>query len=390
MKKQLRICDVTIVSFYAFLSGFVYIEPSPAELFFIFTLPFMFRKLVIKDASLAVFLILSLSTILPSVHSYLVHGWINLRFIIIDFYLYTVFLIYSSIINDRKKEYEFVVNEIMTFWTFGVLLNILLYIFCIITGRKEVLGNEVVAFGLRLKGMFKDPNVAGPYIVVPTLYWMAKYFTKEKANFYHLVLMIILFSGVVFSFSRAAWINFGISFTVMYINLLLLKNNLRRTVKSRSSALLVFFAAVLLFSLLYNPKIYGDMRIGDFLKARLKVQKYDTDRLSSWVHGINALRSFTYLGLGTGNFEKCSPIAAHQTYIRFAAERGFSSVYLIIFLSATIIYKKVKVKNKEKCECTNVEYIVVKSALLGSLINGMFIDAYHWRHLWVLLAMMLI
>lgn len=62
----------------------------------------------------------------------------------------------------------------------------------------------------RALGMFKDPNVFGPFLIWPTLFIVYRMLTRD-IRLTDLVVCAILLFSLLLSFSRGAWFHFAVS-----------------------------------------------------------------------------------------------------------------------------------------------------------------------------------
>lgn len=217
-----------IISIYAFLSGFVFFEPSFAEIFFISTVPFLLFSIKFDYKTIIFGIILLLSLTVSLLVGNLV-GWFNLsysiRYTVTDFYLILLFLVFISVINQIENK-DSLMNSLMKYWTISAFINIFSCFFATATGVTNFGGVNVISFGIRFQGFFKDPNVLGPFLAIPLAFWFEKYLKSQRKNISYLFISLILILGVVMTFSRAAWLN--IFFTIF---ILLLLNFRRISVK---------------------------------------------------------------------------------------------------------------------------------------------------------------
>ena len=186
----------------------------------------------------------------------------------------------------------------------------------------------------------------------------------------------ILTIGVLFAFSRAAWLNFVIGALVMFVVLSLRRGGGRRAltfVVVGISAAAVLFAALALTSSF------------TFLSERARLQTYDTQRFGAQHSGIELAVKYP-LGIGPGQFEKVSPISAHSTYVRALSEEGVLG--LLVLLALLLLTLMFASRNAILGRDT---YGIGSAALLaawcGLLANSVFIDTLHWRHFWLLAAL---
>ena len=123
----------------------------------------------------------------------------------------------------------------------------------------------------------------------------------------------------------------------------------------------------------------------DYLSQRTQLQQYDDQRFGAQLYGIE--QSMRYpLGIGPGQFEVLGPIAAHSLYVRALAEHGLFGLLTLLALLLTTL--GLAARNALAARNT---YGIGSAALLaawcGLLANSFFIDSLHWRHLWLVAAL---
>jgi O-antigen ligase len=233
--------------------------------------------------------------------------------------------------------------------------------------------------GQRLKGLFADANVFAPFLIPMILVLMEETLTPRLIRLrpaLKVACMIILTLGVVLAFSRAAWLNLAISITVLLIVM-----TMRRGGGRRAGTLfgIIVLAGVGIFATL---TFTGQ---DEFLKQRAQVQRYDTSRFGAQRTGL-AVAATHPMGIGPGQFELVSPVSAHSTYVRTLAEQGFLG--FLSFFSLALITLMLAIRNALRGWST---YGIGSATLLGAwtglLFNSFVIDTLHWRHLWVLAAL---
>jgi O-Antigen ligase len=237
-------------------------------------------------------------------------------------------------------------------------------------------GQEIFITGGRGLALFKDPNVFGPFLVPAALILLEELLTPRLLRSRALVkiaMFVLLSLGVLFSYSRAAWLNLGIGVAVVLVVL-----GLRRGGAARALKLLV----VLLLATMALAAVVAATDSAEFLQERARFQAYDVGRFSAQRLGLAAAEQYP-LGIGPGQFENFVSISAHSTYVRTVAEEGFlgfvTLVLLLLFTLHWAAQNAVRGRNP---------YGVGSAALLGAwaglLANSFFIDTIHWRHLWLL------
>jgi O-antigen ligase len=233
--------------------------------------------------------------------------------------------------------------------------------------------------GGRAKALFEDPNVFGPFLVLPALIVVEellhpRLLRARRAT--KLLIFLILAVGILFAFSRAAWLNAAVGAVVMTGVFALRRGG------GRKAAVLTVTVITSLFVLAGTIAITGE---GDFLQERARFQVYDSERFAAQESGIELVTSYP-LGVGPGQFEKVVGYAAHSTYIRALAEHGFLGLLtIVLLLFGTLLFA---LRNAIVGRDT---YGIGSAALLaawcGILANSVFVDTLHWRHLWLLAAL---
>lgn len=231
----------------------------------------------------------------------------------------------------------------------------------------------------RAEALFKDPNVFGPFLV-PAVVIMLEETVRPRLlkmnQSAKVAAMILLALGVLFSYSRAAWLNLAVAVVV-----LLLVRVLRRGTGHSA----VRLSALVLLAVASGTATIVVTGSGSFLQERAHLQAYDLSRFSSQDAGIK-LGEQDPLGVGPGQFDVIQPISAHSLYVRIFAEQGPLGLFLFggLILGTLVL----AIRNADRGRDT---YGIGSAALLGAwcglLANSAFVDTLHWRHLWLLAAL---
>ena len=240
-------------------------------------------------------------------------------------------------------------------------------------------GAEVLVEGGRAQALFQDPNVFGPFLIPPLLIVVeeivqprllpARLVTK-------VVIAAILVLGVLFSYSRGAWLNLAVALVVMGAALSLRRGGARRALGLL--AVLGIAAAVVAGTVAATGS-------GDFLAERAQPQRYDQQRFGGQRAGVEPALRYPF-GAGPGQFESVAQISAHSSYARVLGEQGFLGLLALLALLAFTL--GVGLKNAARGRGT---YGIGSAALLGAwcglLVNSFVVDTLHWRHLWIVAAL---
>ncbi len=168
------------------------------------------------------------------------------------------------------------------------------------------------------------------------------------------------------TFSRAAWLNI---FFAIFILLLL---NVRKvSVKNWFRIISFVFLIMLLLALL----IISDAEIFGY---RLGLQSYDQDRFEARNAFIKGIEKAPFFGIGHGNYSLLSQgYATHSLYFRMLGEKGIFRFFLLFVMILVSLKTFWKIRKS---------YAFLFTGFMGTLINSLFIDSWHWRHLWILFA----
>ncbi len=232
----------------------------------------------------------------------------------------------------------------------------------------------------RAQGLFKDPNVFGPFLIPPMLILLheALYPRLFSRRSRPLIVgcIVILMLGIILSFSRGAWLNLAVGVGVMAAALCLRPGGIRR-VAGLVAILALVAAAVIVALNATGETSYFDERAG--------LQTYDMLRFGVRDEGLKmALR--TPLGLGPGQFEEYFVAFPHNVYVFVAAEQG--ALGILAFLGLVLGTLAMAARSVWLGRDTHG---IGSAALLGSwaglIASGMFVDTLHWRHMWVVAAL---
>jgi O-antigen ligase len=233
--------------------------------------------------------------------------------------------------------------------------------------------------GLRAKALFEDPNVYGPFLIPIALILMEEILTPRLLRMRtatKLVLLLVLLVGLLLSYSRGAWVNFVVAALTMLGVLVMRRGGARRAV---GVLVVLVLGAVAVGGVL---ALTGSL---EFLEERARLQTYDSERFAAQRQGI-AFGEENLLGIGPGQFEVRAPVVSHNLYVRALSEQGFLGLFaaLAIILATLVMALRSAVLGRDT-------YGIGSAALLGAwvgiAIESFVIDSNHWRHLWLVAAL---
>jgi hypothetical protein len=226
----------------------------------------------------------------------------------------------------------------------------------------------------RAEGLFKDPNVFGPFLVPAALILLEEILVPRLLSARRttkLIEFFVLTVGVLFSYSRAAWLNLAVGVLVVLVVIALRRGGGRQA--ARAFGVVLVAAAAMTAVVAFTGSL-------NFLEQRASIQTYDSSRFGAQSESIHWAEQYPF-GIGPGQFEKYAHISVHSTYARALAEEGLPGLLLILaVMLATFGWAG---RNAIAGRGT---YGIGSAALLGAwsgiLVNSLFVDTLHWRHLW--------
>jgi O-antigen ligase len=359
-----------------FLIGAVKVEPAPSDGVFavLIAVAAVTGRLSATRIPLSVggligaFLALNLLSAVEALEP-LVAG----RFFAITLYLAVLGLWVCGYVDARHRA-RLLMGAYLSAATASALFGCLA-LFAPIPGRELLLTLD----GLRAQALFEDPNVFGPFLVPPALVLIEEILRPRLLRLRlatKAALLFLLGAGVLFAYSRAAWLNLTVAVVVMLVVMAMRRDGAR-------------MATALLVTLVVAGAGVGGalMATGslDFLKERASLQSYDSDRFGAQREGLRLAERYPF-GIGPGQFELHSPVATHSTYVRAVAEQGVLGLATVfgLLLATLVLAARNAVLGRDT-------YGIGSAALLGAwcglLANSLFVDTLHWRHLWVVAAL---
>jgi hypothetical protein len=222
--------------------------------------------------------------------------------------------------------------------------------------------------GFRIYGLFKDPNVFGPFVVPAVALLCACWLGLPLAARIAGLTLVLL--PVPASLSRGAALALLASLVVLGT-----VAGFRKWHKTAGyCVLLLALAAGAQLALLALPgSSIAEQRLTTGLMP------HDADRFAGQLAGLIYLSAHpTLIGLGPGNYDAVVGEPSNETYVRMLVETGPLSIFALLALVVTAIGF---IRSRDRATVAWV------AALIGFLAYGFFIDILHWRHFWLVLAM---
>ncbi|WP_440969860.1 O-antigen ligase family protein [Peribacillus frigoritolerans] len=351
-------------------SGVVTIEPAPVDIgiMFLFVMGLFYSRISIRRSILSLYTLLFLFVFSNVFSIFIAHDKIlGVKYMTITLYLILSWLFFISLVNNYGEK---AVKTIFSGYTvaalFSSVLGILSY-FKLIPSYEQFLKFE------RATGLFKDPNVYGPFMIPVALYALVRLeVTRGVHRIYWLSVLLLTSIGVLLSYSRAAWGSYVLAIGV-YAGIRFFINPSLKKVKRW--VLFLGIIAILAIALMRIPHLHQD------ITNRLAYQNYDNQRFANQGKALEiAIKS--PLGIGPGQSEKVLDISTHNSYLRVWIENGYLGLICYVIFIVSSIFRGLKCALKTK----NAIYAMATAALMAIVLNSFVVDVVHWRHFWLILA----
>ncbi len=359
----------------AFLSGFVIEEPAPYELYMALLSVVWLAcglKLRAEFAPLIICMMLYIAGGVASVPLATDFGD-AVMYIAVSGFLAVTAIFYAAILADDPGRFRIIQN--------GYLVSAVLVAGIGIAGYFNLFpGASYFTLYDRARGTFQDPNVFGPFLVLPTLLLMQKLMWQSVLKNLHLVPpLAILILAIFLSFSRGAWGVLVAAVLITYFLALVTEQHKRR----RARLVFLGFAGIGAVVALLAVALSLDTVAELFEQRARLVQEYDGARLGRFARyalGFQMVMEHP-LGLGPLEFNKYFPEDEHNVYLKGYTTYGWlgGTTYIIMALWTVAALVPLLFKKRPWTAFTHSLFAVFIAHLLLSVV----IDTDHWRHMYM-------
>jgi len=234
----------------------------------------------------------------------------------------------------------------------------------------------------RASATFKDPNVFGPFLIMPLMLLLLA-MVGPAMRLRHVLLFAVLSFALLLSFSRGAWFHFALSAGVALLIAFLTAPDIR----TRARLVVLTMAAVAGLAVLTA----GAMSIGslgEMLEQRAKLtQSYDVG--SGGRFGLQELAVGAVLkypaGMGPFEFGRVYGGQQHNAYFQAFLNYGWAGGFSYIFLVLTTLV----IGFRQSLVTTPWQpYLIAALAtFVGEAAESFVIDTDHWRHFFLALGL---
>lgn len=362
-----------LVAFWIFCGGMIITEPSPYEVAFLLVVAVSLTGgLALHRGTLGLLVLFAGFIPFATIAAF------QVRFATVtDALIYqavTVFLFFTSywianyIADDPVRRLRLVMQAYLATALISAVLGTIGYL---------GVGHELFTRYDRAKALFKDPNVFGPFLMLPAAFVLQRVLLGSwKQTFWASAAYGILMIGVFFSFSRAAWGHFAVTSAIVFVLVFALEATLRERLRMLRLALAGAMVVIVAFAGLMSLPQFRD-----FFELRTQEQSYDTGESGRFGRQGYAFEMALDNPLGLGPLEfrnyrvKEEP---HNTYVNVLHAYGWGGGLMMIAFILMTIYRGIKgvfVPGPHR-----LMLIPVVATFIPLAVEAAIIDIDHWRH----------
>jgi O-antigen ligase len=298
---------------------------------------------------------------------------------VISVYLYSATFVFAAFIVKKPEAHVRLILNAYQWAAVIAAAAALMGYFGLFSGASELF----TKFD-RASGTFKDPNVFAPFLVPALIGALHQIVTRPLHRaIIPAVIWLFLALALFLSYSRGAWINFGIALAIYsYFSFILAPTN-RQRLKMVALCLVGIFALVVaLVAVLQNDSISRQF------ESRATVsQSYDEGpdgRFGGHQRARQAILDYPW-GIGAGTFtETFHPEDVHHVYLSMFLNAGW--IGGLVFALMTFVTCAFGLRHLFKRTLTRPLFLIAYAAFVATALEGFVIDIDHWRHFYLLMA----
>jgi hypothetical protein len=359
-------------------SFLVFIEPSPYEVLLgLLTLTCVLAGVTL-DRKLLPLVVLLLLYNLGGIFSLIpvIGDEAAVRFVAVSFFMAFSAIIFAMLFTtDCVRRSEILKRAYIIAGVCAALAGILGYF-------KLVPGADTFTLYGRARGTFKDPNVYGPFLVLPILF-LLQLILMRGFRIRYAVALLVIGAGLFLSFSRAAWAHTVVSAAMMIALLFVTTSSGWFRARLISFSVMTVIAVTGLLGLLLAVG-----NVGAVFKERASLnQYYDTGESGRFANQKKSIHELIEKpnGLGPLQFRYRFTNDPHQVYLNAFASYGWLgglSYIALVLLTLALGFRTLFVPTPWQ-----PYYIATMSTFTVVALEGMVIDTDHWRHYYLLLGL---
>lgn len=234
--------------------------------------------------------------------------------------------------------------------------------------------------GVRLQGLFKDPNVYAPYLLFPLLILLASLLSSNwtirfRPKWLVGASALLLGTAIFFAYSRGAWIGTGVAI-VVYGMLRVMRSP---RLLPRQLLLIAGLGIVMWSAWGMLPE---EQRL--FFEQRVHLQEYDAIRFETQRAGWDRAGETPLLGHGPLTTTLELGLGTHNVFLQMLYEHGVLGLASFVGFFGIAVGTAVSYALFAKEEFVVHWAAIVAAVIAGTLVTSLGVDSTHWRHVWLL------
>mgnify|MGYP001048842078 CR=1 FL=1 len=370
-----RVLDWT-VALWIFLGGFVITEPSPYELSFLLVLGVaLFAGFGLHRSTLGLLVIFAALipfALLAAFQARMHELTDSLIFQAVTiFLLFTSYFVANYVADAPQRKMRLIIGAYIVTAVIGALAGTLGYLS----------GSELLTKFGRAKAFFNDPNVFGPFLILPAMYLLQRILlgTRWRALWAGALFMVIAI-GVFASFSRAAWGHLAASAGIVFLLVFFLEAHAREKVRMMLIAMAGVMAMIVaLAGMLSIPQV------SRLFEVRASSQNYDEGETGRFGRQGYAweMALANPLGIGPNEFETTRITELpHNSYVNVLLVYGWGGGFLFYVLVFSTIWRGLSFVIRPSPN--RLLLIPLVATFVPLCIEAAIIDLDHWRHFFLI------
>ena len=382
LRTKVQVAFDFLVGFWIFTGCLVFVEPSPYEVSFVLVLPvaFMAGMGIYRSTLglLALFVAFIPFGLIAAFQAQVLTIGEEIIFVLVTaFLILTSYFVANYVAEQTVRRMRLVMNAYTLAAVISAAIGTLAYL------RLLPAADTFLLYG-RAKAMFNDPNVFGPFLILPAMYALQRVLLgRGRKAFWAGAIYMVLFVGVFASFSRAAWGHFAFSSMIVLALCFWLEARAHEKVRIMILSLVgVGMLAVALGGLLSIPSV------SKLFEARAASQDYDSGETGRFGRQGYAweLAIANPLGIGPREFSymRVSELP-HNVYVNVLHAYGWGGgavYYLLVIL--TLWRGMASLTKPSPYRLMMIPLIATYSMLVA---ESAIIDSDHWRHYFLLVGL---
>jgi len=371
-----RALSRAVLAFIVFLGAFVINEPAPYELLLVVSMGgFLIFGLRLSNYAVSLATLFLLFNIGGMISMFQMDSFKEIPlYLMVSLFLGLSSVFFCAVIEAdmgrlRTINRAYVVGAMIT-----ALLGILGYF-------NAFPGAEVFTLYDRAKGAFQDPNVFGPFLVLPALYLsyglLQRKFTLAPLR---AAILLILLIAILLSFSRAAWGLIVISGAILYG----LQFAGETSGKKRLQMLIIMVVGVTVLILFLLVALQFDA-VGNMFNDRA-IQEYDGGSLGRFArHAIGFGWALEMpLGIGPLEFGLALGQDTHNIWLKALMDYGWLGFASYLTMTIWTLFGPARQLLAKRPWTPYLQ--VAWAAFIGHIIIAWVIDIDHWRHVYLMIG----